>query len=73
MAEKTVFLVTHPEVTNSGIDLSPVLEIELTTRIASPVVLDELKRVSTVPVLIMTMPLRELSDSVLFEKFVRRI
>ena len=73
MAEKTVFLVTLPEVTNSGIDLSPVLEIELTTRMASPVGLEEVKRVSLVPVLRITIPLTMSVDVVLFEELLIRI
>jgi hypothetical protein len=63
--------VALPEETNNGIDLSPVLDIELTTRIASPFGLEEVNRVSTVPVLLITIPLSMLVDAVLFEKLAR--
>jgi hypothetical protein len=64
--------VTLPEEINNGIDLSPVFDIELTTRMASPDGLEEVKRVSTVPVLLITIPLSMLVDAVLFEKLVSR-
>lgn len=73
MAENKVFLVALPSVMKIGKDLSPVFEIELTTRIASPVVLADVNLVSAVPVLRTTTPFRTLAEAVELEKFDSRI
>jgi hypothetical protein len=73
VAEKTVRRDELPSVMKMGRDLSPVFEIELTTRIASPVVLADTKRVFAVPVLLRTIPFRTFAEEVEFEKLVSRI
>ena len=73
VAENKVFLVALPFVMKMGRDLSPVFEIELTTRIASPVVFADVNLVSAVPVLRTTTPFRIWAEAVELEKFVSRI
>jgi hypothetical protein len=56
-----------------GIDRSPVLEIELTTRIASPVAFADTNREFPAPALRMTIPFRVFAEAVELEKFVSLI